>query len=63
MAPAPRFGGDHEAARRGLERLGRTRDTVLANARLVEGETLLDVGCGDGLIAFGASSGSARPVR
>jgi len=27
---------------------------VLQNARLTEGETLLDVGAGDGLIAFGA---------
>lgn len=30
------------------------RDRVLNHAALKEGETLLDVGCGDGLIAFGA---------
>src|SRR5438093_1659226 len=30
------------------------RDKVLENARLAENEVLLDVGCGDGLIAFGA---------
>jgi arsenite methyltransferase len=30
------------------------RDRVLSHANLNEGETLLDVGCGDGLIAFGA---------
>lgn len=30
------------------------RDKVLSHASLNEGETLLDVGCGDGLIAFGA---------
>jgi ubiquinone/menaquinone biosynthesis C-methylase UbiE len=30
------------------------RDRVLANARLQEGDQLLDVGCGDGLIGFGA---------
>src|ERR1051326_9049105 len=30
------------------------RDRVLQHARLAEGETLLDVGTGDGLIAFGA---------
>lgn len=30
------------------------RDRVLNNAALQEGETLLDVGCGDGLLAFGA---------
>jgi len=30
------------------------RDRVLSHANLGDGETLLDVGCGDGLIAFGA---------
>jgi len=30
------------------------RDEVLSHAGLNEGNTLLDVGCGDGLIAFGA---------
>ncbi len=30
------------------------RDRVLENARLTGGETLLDVGAGDGLVAFGA---------
>ena len=30
------------------------RDRVLDNAALADGDTLLDVGCGDGLIAFGA---------
>jgi ubiquinone/menaquinone biosynthesis C-methylase UbiE len=30
------------------------RDEVLSHASVNEGETLLDVGCGDGLIAFGA---------
>ncbi len=30
------------------------RDRVLGNAQLSGGETLLDVGAGDGLIAFGA---------
>ena len=43
--------GKHEAA---LEHYRRWRDGVLENARLAEGETLLDVGAGDGLIAFGA---------
>lgn len=36
------------------------RDRVLDNARLQEGDTLLDVGCGDGLIAFGALDRLAR---
>ncbi len=30
------------------------RDRVLSNARVVDGDVVLDVGCGDGLIAFGA---------
>ena len=49
-----RFGGDAEVDRQWLAKLTATRDRVLDRARLREGETLLDVGCGDGLIAFGA---------
>ena len=49
-----RFGGDPETRERFLAKLAATRDTVLDRARLREGETVLDVGCGEGLIAFGA---------
>jgi ubiquinone/menaquinone biosynthesis C-methylase UbiE len=49
-----RFGGDPARARRSLQKLAAVRDTVLDRAGLGPGETVLDVGCGDGLIAFGA---------
>jgi arsenite methyltransferase len=58
-----RFGGDPDAARTTLEALGKFRDRVLDRAELGEGESLLDVGCGDGLIAFGAlERGAARVI-
>jgi arsenite methyltransferase len=50
-----RHGGDPEYREKLLtEFLYPVRDTVLDRARLSSGETLLDVGTGDGLIAFGA---------
>jgi len=49
-----RDGGDPEQRRKALEFLRPIRDRVLRNAALGEGDTLLDVGAGDGLIAFGA---------
>ena len=49
-----RDGDDPEQRQKALEHLIPIRDRVLDNARLSPGETLLDVGAGDGLIAFGA---------
>jgi ubiquinone/menaquinone biosynthesis C-methylase UbiE len=49
-----RFGGDAEQAERALHELGRVRERVLGGAEIKEGDVVLDVGAGDGLIAFGA---------
>jgi SAM-dependent methyltransferase len=57
-----RFGGDHGAADEMLARLREVRERVLDRAELRKGETLLDVGCGDGLIAFGALERGAGRV-
>lgn len=49
-----RFGGDEDRFNQMMAALIPVRDKVLENAALAGDETLLDVGCGDGLIAFGA---------
>src|SRR5215471_2185758 len=49
-----RHGGDAEQLEAMLKTLVPVRGKVLQNASLAEGDTLLDAGCGDGLIAFGA---------
>ncbi|MGH2559510.1 MAG: class I SAM-dependent methyltransferase [Thermomicrobiales bacterium] len=49
-----RHGGDADELRHTIERVAKVRDRVLDNARVGAGETVLDVGTGDGLIAFGA---------
>jgi len=59
-----RFGGDDEARRQDLaEGLYPVRDKVLDKAQLQPGDTLLDVGAGDGLIAFGALERLGPPGR
>ena len=49
-----RHGGDPADLKTTMDFLLPVRDRVLRNATLTGGETLLDVGAGDGLIAFGA---------
>ncbi len=49
-----RFGGDLHHGQAMLKELSVWRDRILDHATITEGETVLDVGCGDGLIAFGA---------
>jgi ubiquinone/menaquinone biosynthesis C-methylase UbiE len=59
-----RFGGDAETRERVLtQRLYPVRDKVLDKAQLQPGDTLLDVGAGDGLIAFGALERLGPPGR
>lgn len=50
-----RHAGNPEELRRQLEFLAPIRDRVLASAALAAGKQVLDVGCGDGLIAFAAA--------
>lgn len=57
-----RFGGDPATRERVLANLIAVRDKVLDRAELHEGQTLLDVGCGEGLIAFGALERGAGTV-
>lgn len=49
-----RFGGDQ--ARVGIvsRHMGSLRDRILDLANIAEGDVVLDVGCGDGLLGFGA---------
>lgn len=47
-----RFGGNEQRLKATLAGLAKVRDRVLEHAEIKEGETALDVGCGDGLIAF-----------
>ena len=49
-----RHGGDPEDLKVTMDFLIPVRDRVLRNAALTGGEILLDVGAGDGLVAFGA---------
>jgi arsenite methyltransferase len=49
-----RDGDDPEQHEKALEYLQPIRHRVLDNARISAGDTVLDVGAGDGLIAFGA---------
>lgn len=60
-----RCGGDPEQLRCALDYLYPVRDRILDNAMVAAGETLLDVGTGDGLFAFGALErvgGSGRVI-
>lgn len=57
-----RFGGDEGYRADVLAKLSGTRDTLLDRVEPVEAATLLDVGCGEGLIGFGALQRGAASV-
>jgi ubiquinone/menaquinone biosynthesis C-methylase UbiE len=57
-----RFAAGEDLRREFMDDLAEVREKVLDNAALSEGETLLDVGCGDGLIGFGALDRGANLV-
>jgi ubiquinone/menaquinone biosynthesis C-methylase UbiE len=57
-----RHGSDEQARLRALERLAQVRDRVLANGDVRDGDVVLDVGCGDGLIGLGALDLGAEVV-
>ena len=57
-----RSGGDAELEARTVEQLKAARERILDNAAFEAGETLLDVGCGNGLVAFGALERKAGRV-
>ncbi len=50
-----RHGGDPEQLQRALQLLAPVRDQVISHADLAPGQAVLDVGCGDGLVAFAAA--------
>jgi hypothetical protein len=58
-----RCGGDQAEMKRLMEYLGPVRDKVLAHAQLKENETLLDIGCGDRLIAFKTLQNNRHAAR
>ncbi|HUE13757.1 MAG TPA: class I SAM-dependent methyltransferase [Planctomycetaceae bacterium] len=57
-----RHGGDPARLQATLDRLHPIRDRILENGEFTDGKTLLDVGCGDGLVAFGALQRTERSV-
>jgi SAM-dependent methyltransferase len=58
-----RSGGDDAFEARTIAQLEQAREQILDNGELEAGETLLDVGCGNGLVAFGAlERGAGRVV-
>src|SRR5258708_793898 len=54
-----RFGGDRQQMKVVMNFLNPIRDNVLSHVNLHSGDVMLDVGCGGGLLAFGALENTA----
>lgn len=57
-----RFGSAAGTRRASLDRLARRREQILDSACIGMGDVVLDVGCGDGLLGFGALARGAQAV-
>lgn len=62
MAETKDFWARWVADMRGYELHARWRDRILDRAEPIEGQTVLDVGCGEGLVGFGALERGASTV-
>jgi ubiquinone/menaquinone biosynthesis C-methylase UbiE len=58
-----RYGGDPDRRRARANHFRAAADRILAHATLGDGDVLLDVGCGEGLIAFAALEQVGRNAR
>ena len=58
-----RFGGDPQVERQYRSVLGAVRDRILRRAGITNSSILMDVGCGDGLLGFGAFEKNAELAK